>query len=77
MLNGADLPEEWENVIDSNGKLVKNKVSCIKSGDGVNTVDQVVKTEKCKSENLFMQQSHIQIIQIRKSSTCCISEIWH
>ena len=45
LLNGADLPEEWENVINSNGKLVKNKVSYIKSGDGVNSVDRVIKTE--------------------------------
>ena len=53
LLNGADLPEEWENVIDSNGKLVKNKVSCIKSGDGVNTVDQVVKTENVNQKLVY------------------------
>lgn len=53
LLNGADLPEEWENVIDSNGKLVKNKVSYIKSGDGVNTVDQVVKTENVNQKLVY------------------------
>ena len=53
LLNGADLPEEWKNVIDSNGKLVKNKVSCIKSGDGVNTVDQVVKTENVNQKLVY------------------------
>ena len=53
LLSGADLPEEWKNVIDSNGKLVKNKVSCIKSGDGVNTVDQVVKTENVNQKLVY------------------------
>ena len=53
MLNGADLPEEWENVIDSNGKLVKNKVSYIKSGDGVNSVDRVIKTENVNQKLVY------------------------
>ena len=53
LLNGADLPEEWKNVIDSNGKLVKNKVSCIKSGDGVNSVDQVIKTENVNQKLVY------------------------
>ena len=53
LLNGADLPEEWKNVTDSNGKLVKNKVSYIKSGDGVNSVDQVVKTENVNQKLVY------------------------
>ena len=53
LLNGADLPEEWENVINSNGKLVKNKVSYIKSGDGVNSVDRVIKTENVNQKLVY------------------------
>ena len=53
LLNGAALPEEWKNVTDSNGKLVKNKVSYIKSGDGVNSVDQIVKTENVDQKLVY------------------------
>lgn len=53
LLDGADLPEEWKNVTDSKGKLVKNKISYIKSGDGVNSVDQVVKTEKVNQKLVY------------------------
>ena len=53
MLNGADLPEEWENVINSNGKLVKNKVSYIKFGDGVNSIDRVIKTENVNQKLVY------------------------
>ena len=49
----VDLPEEWENVINSNGKLVKNKVSYIKSGDGVNSVDRVIKTENVNQKLVY------------------------
>ena len=53
LLNGVALPEEWKNVTDSNGKLVKNKVSYIKSGDGVNSVDQIVKTENVNQKLVY------------------------
>lgn len=53
LLSGENLPEEWKNAIDSNGKLVKNKLSYIKSGDGVNSVDQVVKTENVNQKLVY------------------------
>lgn len=42
LLEGKDIPEEWEEAVGSDGKLVKNNLSYVKSGDGVDTLDQVV-----------------------------------
>ena len=46
LLKEKDIPEEWKNVMGSDGKLVQNELSYIKKGDGINTLDKVVKTEK-------------------------------
>ena len=59
LLDGANLPEKWENVTDSKGKLVKNKVSYIKSGDGVNYVDKVVKTENVNQKLVYATITYI------------------
>ena len=45
LIAGETIPEEWEDVVGSDGKLVQNKLSYIKKGDGINTLDEVVKTE--------------------------------
>lgn len=46
LLAGADIPEEWKEAVGSDGKLVQNELSYIKNGDGIDTLDDVVKTEK-------------------------------
>ena len=45
LLAGEDIPEEWKDAVGSDGKLVQNELSYIKKGDGINTLDKVVKTE--------------------------------
>ena len=45
LIAGEAIPEEWEDVVGSDGKLEQNKLSYIKKGDGINTLDEVVKTE--------------------------------
>ena len=42
VLDGADLPEEWEAAVASDGTLKQNHLSYVKSGDGENTLDKVV-----------------------------------
>lgn len=46
LLQGEDIPEEWRQAAGSDGKLVQNELSYIKEGDGINTLDKTVKTEK-------------------------------
>ena len=45
LLAGEDIPEEWKDAVGSDGKLMQNELSYIKKGDGINTLDKVVKTE--------------------------------
>jgi hypothetical protein len=45
LLEEERIPEEWKAAVGSDGKLVQNELSYIKSGDGVNTLDEIVRTE--------------------------------
>lgn len=45
LLGENSIPEEWINAVDSEGEIVSGTLSYIKSGDGVDTVDEIVKTE--------------------------------
>lgn len=53
-LKGKNIPEEWDNVIGSDGKLVPNHLSFVKSGDGVETIDQVVKEETVNQKLVYV-----------------------
>lgn len=44
-LEDDKTPDEWKQATGADGKLKNNTLSYVKSGDGINTVDQVVKTE--------------------------------
>ena len=44
LLNGQ-IPEGWEDAVREDGKLKENTISYIREGDGVNTLDEVVKTK--------------------------------
>lgn len=39
------IPEEWKTAVDSEGKLVQNELTYYKRGDGIDTLDESVKTE--------------------------------
>ena len=53
LLDGKELPEEWQNVVGADGKLVPNHLSYIKSGDGIDTLDEVVKTETVNQKLVY------------------------
>ena len=42
LLEAEYIPDEWKDAVGENGKLMKNQLSYIKKGDGVNTLDEVV-----------------------------------
>ena len=44
LLNGQ-IPEEWKDAVGEDGKLKENTISYIREGDGVDTLDEVVKTK--------------------------------
>lgn len=54
LLGQNQIPEEWADAIGADGRLVTNTLSYIKSGDGVNSLDEVVKTEDVKQKLLYV-----------------------
>lgn len=46
LLPGMTAPDEWSSAVNSDGTLKTNTLKYIKSGDGINTVDEIVKTEE-------------------------------
>lgn len=52
LLNGQ-IPEKWSDAVGSDGKLLDNTLNYVKSGDGVNTLDEVVKTETEKQKLVY------------------------
>ena len=48
------IPEEWKEAIGEDGKLVQNTLSYIRSGDGVETLDEVVKTESVQQKLVYV-----------------------
>lgn len=53
LLDEESIPEEWKSAVGSDGKLVENTLSYIKSGDGVETVDEIVRTESVKQKLVY------------------------
>jgi hypothetical protein len=53
LLEGKAIPEEWQNAAGSDGKLLDSTFSYIKSGDGIETLDEVVRTEAVKQKLVY------------------------
>lgn len=53
LLGQNDVPEEWMNAVGADGKIVNNTLFYIKSGDGIDTVDEIVKTESVKQKLVY------------------------
>lgn len=58
LLGKKNVPEEWINAVGSNGKLVNNTLSYIKSGDGVDSLDKIVKTESVKQKLVYVTATY-------------------
>ena len=54
LLGQNNVPEEWMNAVGADGKIVNNTLSYIRSGDGVDTVDEIVKTESMKQKLVYV-----------------------
>ena len=58
VLDGADLPEEWEAAVASDGTLKQNHLSYVKSGDGENTLDKVVNEAAVNQKLVYAQVTY-------------------
>lgn len=53
LLDTKYIPDNWKNITDENGTLKDNEASYIKRGDGVNTLDEVVRTENFPAKLVY------------------------
>ena len=53
LLNEAYIPDDWKDRLDENGKLKDNEASYIKRGDGVDTLDEVVRIESFPAKLVY------------------------
>lgn len=53
LLEGKNIPQEWKKATGSDGKLLDSTLSYIKSGDGIETLDTVVRTETVKQKLVY------------------------
>ncbi len=53
LLNEAYIPDEWKDRLNETGKLKDNEASYIKRGDGVDTLDEVVRTENFPAKLVY------------------------
>lgn len=48
------VPEEWNHAVGTDGKLKENTLSYIRSGDGIESLDEVVKTENVAQKLVYV-----------------------
>lgn len=53
LLGQNNVPEEWVDAVGDDGKLVNNTLSYIAFGDGIDSVDEIVKTESMKQKIVY------------------------
>ena len=53
LLDTKYIPDNWKNITDENGKLKDNEATYIKRGDGVDTLDEVVRTENFQAKLVY------------------------
>lgn len=53
LLDQNKMPQEWIDAVGTDGNLVNNTLSYIKSGNGIDSVDEIVKTKSVKQKLVY------------------------
>ena len=53
LLEPDKIPEEWTEAIGADGKLSANTLNYVKSGDGINSLDEIVKSEAVNQKLVY------------------------
>lgn len=53
LLEADKIPEEWKNIVDEEGRLIQNERSYVKAGDGIDALDEVVKTDTVNQKLVY------------------------
>lgn len=54
LLSQDRIPEAWKTVVDADGRIKDNTLYYIQSGNGIDTVDKVIKTESVKQKLVYV-----------------------
>lgn len=54
LLEPDRIPKEWLTAVGPDGKITENTLSYIKYGDGINSLDEIVKTESMKQKLVYV-----------------------
>ena len=54
LLDQDKIPQEWEEAIDADGKLSTNTLNYVKSGDGIDSLDEIVKSEEVNQKLVYV-----------------------
>lgn len=58
LLDGKNIPEEWQSATRSDGKLLDRTFSYIKAGDGVESIDEIVRTESVRQKLVYARVTY-------------------
>ena len=53
LLDPDKIPEKWTEAVGSDGKLLTNTLNYVKAGDGINSLDEIVKSEEVKQKLVY------------------------
>ena len=54
LLDPDKIPQEWAKAIDADGKLATNTLNYVKSGDGIDSLDEIVKSEEVNQKLVYV-----------------------
>ncbi len=53
LLDPGKIPEKWTEAVDSDGKLLTNTLNYVKAGDGIDSLDEIVRSEEVKQKLVY------------------------
>lgn len=53
LLDPDKIPEKWTEAVGSDGKLLTNTLNYVKAGDGINSLDEIVKSEAVNQKLVY------------------------
>ena len=59
LLDPDKIPEKWTEAVDSDGKLLTNTLNYVKAGDGIDSLDEIVRSEEVKQKLVYATVTYI------------------
>ena len=59
LLDPDKIPEKWTEAVGSDGKLLTNTLNYVKAGDGIDSLDEIVRSEEVKQKLVYATVTYI------------------